>query len=124
MTTWQSTRHSNRRYARGRKQPSHEALRAKRARADAARMALPAPIYIDRLPGEWRGYIETFIDGHVTRVELHTPSDSGQRRARSDSFTGMLNGTTLATGGMHALWRCLVAKVLPRAMSRAMAATL
>ena len=59
------------------------------------------------------------MDGLVTRLELHTPSDSGPRRARSDSFTGLVNGAALATGGMHALWRCLVATVLPRAMTRA-----
>lgn len=80
-------------------------------------MASPA-LYFDRSPGGWRGYIEVSVDGVVTRLELHTPSDSGPRRARSDSFAAMLNGAALATGGMHELWRCLVATVLPRAMTR------
>lgn len=95
-------------------------LRSRRQRRDAARMAGPAPAYPPlRRPGQYAGYIEIHdaINGWTIRRDLAVPSDRGQRRARVDSMTLVHEGKQLATGGWHALFKHLVAKVLPVPMS-------
>jgi hypothetical protein len=119
MKTWQSRRrgHIANWWKSLSPQQGAAILSARRDAADARRMALPAPLYPpERRPGQFAGYIEIHdaINGWTRRFELRVPSDTEDRRARVDQRTLMVGAEPSVTGGWHALFRHMVAKLLPR----------
>ena len=115
MSTWQSKR-CKKRHARP--QPTPEQLSAKRARADAKRMAEPVFYPPERQYGAWRGYLLCVIDGVATRVELHQGPAPVGRRPRGDRFEARVDEVAVAVGGLHVVARHMIGKMVPRSMPR------
>lgn len=117
----QSRRHKSRHY-RGRLQPTREQLDAKLARALADRLSRPCPPRpVEHPPGAHRGSIVITLDGReLARLDLHQPPAKPLgRRTRCDSLEGRHDWLDAPViGGWHALFRALVAHLIPRQMSR------
>lgn len=96
----------------------HYAMAAHRERDEARRIALPerAP---DPRPGEVLHDWQMVSYGRLYRVQAMVPPDVGAKRARSDRFVVVVDGTTLPEViGLTDIMDHLRTKVLPRPMSR------
>lgn len=119
----QNWRHKNG-HGKGRPQPTPEQRAAARERADAERMARPAPPYpVEHQPGELLRVLELRdATGNILgTVTLHAPAKLPRgRRSRVDSYEvrSPWGDVLVERGGLHDACRAAIRSVWPRELPR------